>query len=323
MAGLAEDVQHNQVSWISRENATKKDRVRQLQELLRSPDMLVASAKGVIARAKAQGAAFPGISSYTHTVASSREFARIKQASDESTHNIGHLLSTAILYGVMAADANARHLTREDKAALVLNIEDGIQAGGIHDSRRRFNNFETFFPFLISRHGRDAAKHFQNRLTKGAKSITRHHDDYWVSKEVNTPEFQVFKLADRLGLVRFLLKDTYVGKPSFLRRLSPKEFILRHLLDYDMKESQLSYLKNDYIIVAAALYHLGSKYSGVLKEKFAHADTEGLMSLQYAFRPKYDYQFDGYMKASQELGMIGEDSPQKTDSETLGNKNAA
>lgn len=279
----------------------RKDTLREFKKLLSNPELLISHAQEITLQVKERGAQFPTAKTYAAAVATPGQFLKESQASDASSHNIGHLFATAVLYGTMAEDVNNQHTRKNDGSPLQLNVKDGIEAGGTHDSRRWFNHFETFFPGAIYFHGRRAATYFEKRLSPAAKSIVAHHDDVWplgISSKINTPEFQLFRVADRLGLVRFMLK----GWDNPL-----KDLILHKLLSKNPEEKALFLLKDNYTIVAAALYYLGVKYSAEIKSRYEKKNATDIQDIQYAIRPKYDYQFDGFMKAAQELGMIGEE----------------
>lgn len=297
----------------------KRDRLKEFKDLLANPDLLVTQAQKVIAAAKARGAQFPSGGVYADAVATSKQFAKKSQAADDSTHNIGHLFATAALYGTMAEDANHRNLKKDDGTPLSFHVMDGIQAGGVHDSRRWFNHPETFIPGAIYFHGRRAAAFNTDRLSDSAKTITAYHDDYdrfpfSIPQEVKTPEFQLFRVADRLGLVRFIMKES--DNPF-------KNFILHKLLSKEPQEKALIQLRDDYTVVAASLYYLGNKYTKEMREQYYNSSVTSGQDIHNARRPQSDYQFDGFMRAAQELGMIGEENTQDADVAVISSRHAA
>jgi len=221
------------------------------------------------------------------------------QTRDTSQHNLLHATATEILASHLAHVAN----TAPDflQTHQPIDVAAEAIAGSVHDTQRFFNNIESAID--ITAHARRAA-HSIDSLTASmgqgiseatkatAAELVMYHDDAVVPKEHNTPALQIFKLADSLGMVRFIL---HPSSNLLIRNLS-YQTVEDKLLSYPFTDPFVADTAKKYIPVALALYSLSNDYMEIFK-KSSNARTR---------RPRLDreYQVDAVIAAATDLGLL-------------------
>lgn len=223
----------------------------------------------------------------------------ITQPRDKSQHNILHGAGTEMLAGAMAEGVNVPPDSAHAPEGYHLNRTALMIAGSLHDSQRILNDVET--AVAVDVHAKRGAMKVGTLLKKMgvsvdastqnlAASMIRYHDTP-IGPMDGDPHMQLMKLADNLGMVRFMFHEKRIKGIQNITLQTVQD----KLLDFHPKDPLIASLREKYIPVAIALYALGEEKALELKKK------EKMWR-----RIRRDYQFEGMLLAAKELGLVGQ-----------------
>lgn len=218
----------------------------------------------------------------------------LTQTKDTSQHNLLHATATEVLSTHIATVLNADPVFLNSHHPIDV-VAEAI-AGSVHDTKRLFNSLES--AVNINAHGRRAAGHIGELVRqmgqdvalsslKTASTIVRYHDAPVVPQEYNTAELQVFKLADSLGMVRFVLHPSRILNNLALQTVEDK------LLSYQFDNPSIAQLASMYVPIALALYALSDAYMTIFKKGSDASQQQGKQ-----------YQVESVIRAAQDLGLL-------------------
>jgi len=223
----------------------------------------------------------------------------LTQVLDSSSHNILHAGATEVLAGSVSSAVTKTNRGQE------INKQAVLLAGTLHDSQRLTNLPETIF--ARQAHATRAANKTPELLRKMGLSVDlatesliggliRYHDMVITPHDADS-NLQTLQLADNLGMVRFLLKQSSI--PLVGRRINTmvdnvkQQSVIDKLLDFAPLNQDIDSVKMPYITIALALYLLAEEKAQELKKQ-----------TPFSQRRSRDYQFEAVLQAAKELGLI-------------------